>query len=211
MTAFCQPRLPGGWCLPSGFSEVPRYLASPTCWRPMRCHSESQFRAQVWYKLRIANALARSGSGAYCLAINMKGQNMTQDSSSDSYQSLREKWVHEDNLFNHRITWLLVSQSLLFAAYATCLTSSSSTYAGKIKMLIVVILPAIGLVLTVGIGAAVFAAFFAQKSLERKSPDRDLYVPGCHNLVGYSPVFLFPIVFMILISPQPQPAHAMSQ
>ena len=78
-------------------------------------------------------------------------------------------------------------------------------------MLIVVILPAIGLVLTVGIGAAVFAAFFAQKSLERKSPDRDLYVPGCHNLVGYSPVFLFPIVFMILISPQPQPAHAMSQ
>ncbi len=29
-----------------------------------------------------------------------------------SYEDLREKWVHEDDLFNHRVTWLLLSQTL---------------------------------------------------------------------------------------------------
>ncbi len=33
------------------------------------------------------------------------------------YDDLREKWKHEDNLINQRVTWLLNSQAFLLAAY----------------------------------------------------------------------------------------------
>jgi hypothetical protein len=36
----------------------------------------------------------------------------------DKYEVLRAKWHAEDELINHRITWLLVSESLLFSAFA---------------------------------------------------------------------------------------------
>ncbi|MGC4094899.1 MAG: hypothetical protein QM756_44675 [Polyangiaceae bacterium] len=32
-------------------------------------------------------------------------------------KELREKWVHEDHLINHRLTWLLTSQTILLGAY----------------------------------------------------------------------------------------------
>lgn len=36
----------------------------------------------------------------------------------NKYDVLRAKWHAEDELINHRVTWLLVSQSLLFSALA---------------------------------------------------------------------------------------------
>ena len=35
------------------------------------------------------------------------------------YNALREQWTHEDNLINHRLMWLILSQGLLFTAYGT--------------------------------------------------------------------------------------------
>ena len=32
------------------------------------------------------------------------------------YRALREQWTHEDNLVNHRLMWLILSQGLLFTA-----------------------------------------------------------------------------------------------
>lgn len=37
----------------------------------------------------------------------------------DLYHALREQWTHEDNLVNHRLMWLILSQGLLFTAYGT--------------------------------------------------------------------------------------------
>lgn len=37
----------------------------------------------------------------------------------DQYRALREQWTHEDTLIGHRITWLLLSEGLLFNAYVT--------------------------------------------------------------------------------------------
>ncbi|MBC8386509.1 MAG: hypothetical protein ISS18_04880 [Bacteroidales bacterium] len=34
------------------------------------------------------------------------------------YEEFREKWKHEDGLINQRLTWLLITQTLLFAGYA---------------------------------------------------------------------------------------------
>jgi hypothetical protein len=33
------------------------------------------------------------------------------------YRDLREKWVHEDELVNHRVTWLLTSQAFSLSAF----------------------------------------------------------------------------------------------
>jgi hypothetical protein len=33
----------------------------------------------------------------------------------------RERWLHEDDLINHRLTWLLVAQTILFAGCAPLL------------------------------------------------------------------------------------------
>lgn len=35
----------------------------------------------------------------------------------DLYENLRDKWVHEDDLVNHRVTWLLTSQAFLLGAF----------------------------------------------------------------------------------------------
>jgi hypothetical protein len=37
----------------------------------------------------------------------------------DQYRALREQWTHEDNLVHHRMSWLLVSEGLLFTAYTS--------------------------------------------------------------------------------------------
>ena len=41
----------------------------------------------------------------------------------DLYRALREQWTHEDNLVNHRLMWLILSEGLLFTAYGTLSTA----------------------------------------------------------------------------------------
>lgn len=46
----------------------------------------------------------------------------TRDSETPDwprYNALREQWVHEDEVINHRMMWLILSQGLLFTAYGT--------------------------------------------------------------------------------------------
>ena len=38
----------------------------------------------------------------------------------DLYRALREQWTHEDNLVNHRLMWLILSQGLLFTELCQC-------------------------------------------------------------------------------------------
>ncbi len=41
----------------------------------------------------------------------------------DLYRALREQLTHEDNLVNHRLMWLILSEGLLFTAYGTVTTA----------------------------------------------------------------------------------------
>ena len=46
-------------------------------------------------------------------------QNPTPSSLPDRelYRAPREQWTHEDNLVNHRLMWLILSQGLAIAGY----------------------------------------------------------------------------------------------
>jgi len=46
---------------------------------------------------------------------------------------LREKWSMEDELINHRMTWLLVSQGLLFSAFAALFYAKATALAPLIQ------------------------------------------------------------------------------
>lgn len=44
---------------------------------------------------------------------------------------LERKWTREDDLINQRLTWLMVSQTLLFSAYAALYYAEATTFAAK--------------------------------------------------------------------------------
>ena len=46
------------------------------------------------------------------------GQANTQPEAEYSDQRARDMWLHEDQLINHRIQWLCITQGLLFTAYS---------------------------------------------------------------------------------------------
>ncbi len=115
-----------------------------------------------------------------------------------SYQDLREKWVHEDNLVDHRLTWLLVSQTLMFAGYGVLLDSlarcPSANQASHIKRLLTY-LPVFGIVTSLLILGSIAAALWAMIILRKRNPDLDVYrgatVLGSLASIGLPLVFAF--------------------
>lgn len=77
----------------------------------------------------------------------------------DLYRALREQWTHEDNLVNHRLMWLILSQGLLFTAYGTLSTA-------KHKWLVIGF-PFFGMAVAAVIGVSIFAAIDATAAIRR--------------------------------------------
>jgi len=86
------------------------------------------------------------------------GRESSQD--WDLYRALREQWVHEDNLINHRMTWLILSNGLLLTAYGLLLKDG--------VRLLVLSIPAIGMFLSFVVGAAIYAALAAMHDVRRR-------------------------------------------
>lgn len=76
------------------------------------------------------------------------------------YHALREQWTHEDNLVNHRLMWLILSQGLLFTAYGTLSTA-------KHKWLVVGF-PIFGMAVAAVIGVSIFAALDAADAIKKQ-------------------------------------------
>lgn len=76
------------------------------------------------------------------------------------YRALREQWTHEDNLVNHRLMWLILSQGLLFTAYGTLSTA-------KLHWLVVGF-PFFGMAVSAVIGVSIFAALAAIEVVNRQ-------------------------------------------
>ena len=74
------------------------------------------------------------------------------------YHALREQWTHEDNLVNHRLMWLILSQGLLFTAYGT-LTIDKHRW-------LVIGFPAFGMAVAAVIGISIFAALDSSRAIE---------------------------------------------
>ena len=76
----------------------------------------------------------------------------------DLYHALREQWTHEDNLVNHRLMWLILSQGLLFTAYGT-LNIDKHRW-------LVIGFPLFGMAVAAVIGISIFAALGASRAIE---------------------------------------------
>lgn len=76
----------------------------------------------------------------------------------DLYRALREQWTHEDNLVNHRLMWLILSQGLLFTAYGS-LTLDKHRW-------LVYGFPIFGMAVAAVIGISIMAALDSTRAIE---------------------------------------------
>jgi hypothetical protein len=90
------------------------------------------------------------------------------------YRALREQWTHEDNLVNHRLMWLILSQGLLFTAYGT-LSSAKMHW-------LVFGFPFFGMAVSAVIGMSIFAALAAIEEVNRQYEEA-----GLNSLCNLSP------------------------
>ena len=79
----------------------------------------------------------------------------------DLYHALREQLTHEDNLVNHRLMWLILSQGLLFTAYG---------------------FPLFGMAVATVIGISIFAALRATEVISAEYANT-----GLHRLCFLTP------------------------
>ncbi len=78
----------------------------------------------------------------------------------DRWRALREQWTHEDNLVNHRLMWMILSEGLLFTAYGT-LSSA------KLKWLVFGF-PFFGIAVAALIGVSIYTAIAATDEIRRR-------------------------------------------
>ena len=125
------------------------------------------------------------------------------------------RWFNEDTLVNQRLTWLLVSQALLFAAYGTVATKAmdackeKAAYLFSILSVISVAGPILAAVVLVGIAAATTAQFILYKS--GVPPTQRMGVSTPTTLVGWSTALLIPLIFIVawLYVPEPRLADVL--
>ncbi len=77
----------------------------------------------------------------------------------DLYRALREQWTHEDDLVNHRLMWLILSEGLLFTAYGT--VSSAKLQWLQFGF------PFFGIAVAALIGVGIFTAYAATDDVRR--------------------------------------------
>lgn len=87
-------------------------------------------------------------------------QSNSQPPDWELYRALREQWTHEDNLVNHRLMWLILSEGLLFTAYGTLSTA-------KMHWL-VFSFPFFGMLVAAVIGVSIFAAIAATEYIQEQ-------------------------------------------
>lgn len=111
------------------------------------------------------------------------------------YEDLREKWTHEDDLINHRITWLLLSQTLLFTAYGIFLqTASQPDHLASVDKLIPII-PFIGFLICIIIMWSILTALVTMRCLRKQN--EKIVAKSNTGIGGFLPPILLPIVFLL--------------
>ena len=125
----------------------------------------------------------------------------------DIYEITREHITHEDNLVNNRLTWFLVVQSLLFAAYGVVLDAlqqdnSNTTYILRFKSMI----PWVGAITSVLAFTSVLGARLACSEMQKfwhgkKKNKTNLFPPivcgTCPKWLGSIEAYTLPFLFII--------------
>jgi hypothetical protein len=113
----------------------------------------------------------------------------------EEYLAGRQKWEHEDNLINQRLTWLLNSQSLFFAAYAIALQAVSSPNPDPRVYKFLTYLPYIGISTCILILFGVFAATNSLRLLKKDKRFTFDVLPSS-TWTGLLPSYLLPLSFI---------------
>lgn len=119
----------------------------------------------------------------------------------------RERWLHEDDLINHRLTWLLVAQTILFAGCATLLAllfDRDKALTGPNRAIVLhtvqVVLPWVGFAIAVSIGLGVAGALTSMHIIHRKANEelRGSFEYGIHwlpSVLGQISGAFLPVLF----------------
>lgn len=131
------------------------------------------------------------------------------------HEELRDRWETENTLVNHRLSWLLVCQGLLFAAFGTlagkaadaCVSGKWEVFKkGSIEQLISLIRSAgsaFAVISLCGIGAAVGAQIILNVKYRkscckgRKHPELKFGVYWPITIIGFLTSLLIPAVFLV--------------
>ena len=108
------------------------------------------------------------------------------------------RWWQEDTLVHHRMTWLLQSQILLYAAYGLVAKMGESQVALPEVKNLLSMLPIIGAIISVTISIGIHAAWKAQNILDvryRKKYKIKLGVYKTTNTGGKLAASAMPLVF----------------
>ena len=120
----------------------------------------------------------------------------------EKYLAAREKWVHEDNLLNYRLSWLLLSQTILFATYAVLLSAPSTVPQFERINKLLTIVPWIGVTNIFFAYISIFAALRAQYSLKKDTEQEFIISLKVRTLgdfiFGHLAVIVLPWVFFLV-------------
>lgn len=115
----------------------------------------------------------------------------------DEKARFEERGKFEHELLNRRVTWLLSSQTILFAAYGLSISEHDK---GEIFREVI---PMVGIVLStivlIGIVAAFIAKIVAWNDLRRHKEyeNEQLGIRTWITFLGYTPDFFIPFIFAI--------------
>jgi hypothetical protein len=120
----------------------------------------------------------------------------------ENLESLRDKNFErlrfEHELINRRLTWLLSSQSILFAAYGVALrTGGPGTSASEIVDLFLRVTAITGTVIAILILIGVVAGILAKRTVWKDSKEKQFGVRTWITYLGLVPDVLLPIVFAV--------------
>lgn len=106
---------------------------------------------------------------------------------------------HEDELINHRLTWLIGSQSLLFAGYALLLAVEKDKIAISIDKWVAALywLPRLGVAISALVLVGIAAAIVASTILKHRYKRKTFGVHWATTCGGWLAALLFPVVFCI--------------
>jgi hypothetical protein len=95
------------------------------------------------------------------------------------YSDLRSKWVHEDHLVNHRVTWLLTSQAFFITAFGVLAKlrldwMTANPNADRLDIILLpfslaeVFTPILSAFVLLFLGRGIYAAFEAMTAIRRQ-------------------------------------------
>ncbi len=128
------------------------------------------------------------------------------DAAADRLESIRSRLEHEDNLVNHRVSWILTSQAFLLTGYAILLNTSvmlRSELHGRHHSLLMWLIPLIGIITVLVLWLAIVGALITMRDLRAAATTRsgaavnDVHGRKITRWLGLSAPLVIPAVFLV--------------